>query len=249
MSKVVKRRHYSIAGIILTLSVGSAFVALGITMFVMFTASIIGESVDISVIVPYLFVLLLLAFGGAALYFGGKDTYHLIREHRAKKYGREGTAKIFTHSSKRAGKNSNGRLWSFTLSYQDGGEYKKFKTDYVFDVNEYRYLLSLPEVAIKIDGNFVAIDEQFTDELYKIHSRFGIEMAFFKQKPVRICLILFGVFFFLALAYLITAIVLSTTIGLDIGVLLSIVLLFSIPTPFMIVLAIYLIQWIWFRNK
>ena len=243
MSKEIKRRHYSVGPIILMLTVGSIFTAIGIALVVIMISSLIKVNfigIDAFIIVPFILIIALLGFGGVALYMGGKEVYLWIREHRTKRRGNDATAIITDYkcASFSKGGNTNKR-WALILSYKDGGENKTFTTDYLFEINEFKYLRKLPKIKIKIDGDFVAVTEPFTEDIYKLDSRYGIEKAFFKQKPVAILLRLWMVFFFIALAFLIISMVIGNSVCMQI----AIPVIFAVHFPFVIPLAILLIKW------
>ena len=243
MSKEVKRRHYSVGPIILMLTVGSVFTAIGVALVVIMISSIIKHGlvgIDAFIIVPIIMTLALLGFGGVGLYMGGKQIYLWIREHKTKRQGKDATAKIIDYKCASFSKGgNNNKRWALVLSYTDGGERKTFTTDYLFEINEFKYLRTLSEIKIKIDGEFVAVTEPFTEDIYKLDSYYGIERAFFQQKPVKIIMRLWVVCFFASLIFLFV----SMAIGNSACLRVAIPLIFAISFPFAIPLAILLIKW------
>lgn len=244
MSKEVKRKHYGVGPIILMLTVGSVFTVIGVAMVVIIISSMIKHGlvgIDAFIIVPIIMILALLGFGGVGLYMGGKQVYLRIREHKTKIRGKDATARMIDYkcASFSKGRNTNKR-WALVLSYTDGGERKTFTTDYLFEINEFKYLRTLKEIKIKTDGEFVAVTEPFTEDIYKLDSRYGIEKEFFRKKSVSVLLRLWTAFFFIALAFLIVSIV----IGDRVCIKIAIPVIFGVHFPFVIPLAILLIMWI-----
>ncbi|MBD5087069.1 MAG: hypothetical protein HDT32_06940 [Clostridiales bacterium] len=134
---------------------------------------------------------LVLAFLGGgifALVWGWKGVYHWRKKRLTKKYGEDGFA-IIVESHWHAEGNDNSSFhrtyvrYGFDLAYKKDGEVKTFKTDEVYDVNEYEYLKSLDKVKVKIYKNYVAIDEDFLYEIYKKDSVHGYNKKYFTEKP------------------------------------------------------------------
>lgn len=248
MSKKVKNRNYSISSIALLLIVGSIFMAVGIAILGITLNGLIEYGITligIGIIMPIVLIIALLGFGIMAIVMGSKQIYFWVMQSKTLKYGRDATAKIVDYSSASFTKNTNNKLrYSFTLSYNDSGTNKNFKTDYIYDINEFKHLKELDRIKIKIHGNFVAICETFTEDIYKLDSTYGIEIAFFKQKPVSILFKLWMVFFLIAL------ILLFVSLGIGNGTFMSVslIFLFTIHFPFAITLAIYLIKWLKRKN-
>ncbi len=239
----IRKRHYSIATIVLLLTIGGIFTALGIAFTVIIIDGAIKtglKDAGAGILMPIVLILALLGFGITALVFGGKDIYLWIRAVRTDKRGRDATAHIVNYKSASFSRKINTRRrYALVLLYKDGEKNKKFTTDYLFDVNEFRYLKKLKSVKIKIDGSFVTVCEQFPKEIYKLDSTYGIEVAFFKQKPVAILLRLWAVFFFLALAFFIVSMIVADGVYTE----AAIITLFVIHFPFVIPMAVYLIKW------
>jgi len=239
----VKKRHYSILSIALLLIVGSIFTALGIALAIITLDGIFKygiAQIGVGIIMPIVLISALLGFGTSALVMGGKQIYLWIRERKAKKYGRDATAQIVDFKSASFGKRTNTRIrYAFVLTYTDGEENKKFTTDYLYDINEFKYLKGLESLKIKVDGNFVTISESFPREIYKLDSTYGIEIAFYKQKPVAVLIRLWSVCFLIVLAFFIVSII----IGNGVVTKVAIILLFAVHFPFAIPLAFYLIKW------
>ncbi|MDE6303038.1 MAG: hypothetical protein K2M36_05575, partial [Clostridia bacterium] len=188
----VKRRNYSIGNIVLFLTIGGVFTALGISLLAITFDGVIKYGIAVigaGIIMPIILILALLGFGITALVMGGKQIYLWIRGSITLKRGKDATAKIVGHKSASFGKNANTRKrYALVLSYNNGEENKTFTTDYLFDINEFRYLSRLECIKVKIDGNFISVCEPFPKDIYKVDSTYGIELAFYKQKPVAILL-------------------------------------------------------------
>lgn len=232
------------SGIILFV-IGSVFTALGIALLVITIKGLVSAG-DLSmigwgIIMPIILILALLGFGTAALAIGGKQIGSRIRQSRTYLRGRDGTAQIIDSKSASFRKGGNNRKrYALVLAYCDGNEDKIFTTDYLFDVNEYKYLKKLDSIKVKINGNFVTVCEPFPEDIYKVDSTFGIEIAFFKQKPVAILLRLWMLFLIVAVVFLIVSFFIkNSTVTLA-----AIIVLFSVHFPFVIPLAILLIKWI-----
>ena len=229
--------------IIFLFVVGSIFTALGITIIKIAIENILKHDISIigaSIILPFILVAALLAFGIYALLMSGKQIYLWIRESKTQKNGKESTAQIVDYRSASFSKRSNNRIrYSLTLSYTEGGVNKIFKTDYIFDINEFRYLQELKSVKIKIDGNFVTVCEPFAKDIYILDSTYGIEIAFFKKKSVAILLRLWITFFFIALAFLIVSLVIGKGSLLE----AAFIILSVINIPFVVPLIVLLIKW------
>ena len=188
---VINRRQYSIFKVVMLTIGGAIFLALGIKLLSMEIEMLIediqaGKSLDGSYIFMSIVILLLFFFGAIPLFLGWRDVYHSQRKRIARKRGEEGYAVIvesFGHSEGgRTGANIN-RYYGFVLRYEIDGEEKTFKTDAVFEINEFKYLKSLDKVKIKIYKNYVVIDEEFRYEIYKRDSRTGLDKKYFTEKP------------------------------------------------------------------
>ena len=188
---VIHRRQYSVFKVVMLTFGGAVFVTLGITLLINEIESAMadfqaGKSLGGSDIFMSVLVLLLFIFGGIPLFLAWKDVYHSLRKRNARKCGEDGFAVIvesFGHSEgSRAGANVN-RCYGFVLRYEKDGEEKTFKTDAVFEINEYKYLTSLDKVKVKIYKNYVVIDEEFRYEIYKRDSRTGLDKKYFTEKP------------------------------------------------------------------
>ncbi len=169
------------------LTAGIIFVAIGIAVPVsIMIASAPKDFANGYILIPIIFFgLIPIAVDTVPLVMGVKQIYGWVRLNKAKKSSIETTAtitdyKIVSHSK---GGNLN-KGYALTLSYTLNDNNKTFTTDYLFDINEFRYLKKLDKIRIKIDGNFVAVNQPFTEDIYKLDARYEIETAFFKQKPV-----------------------------------------------------------------
>lgn len=247
MKKEVHRKRYSVSTIVMLLTAGIIFVAIGIAVPVsIMIASAPKDFANGYILIPIIFFgLIPIAVGTVPLVMGVKQIYGWVRLNKAKKSSIETTAtitdyKIVSHSK---GGNLNKR-YALTLSYTLNDNNKTFTTDYLFDINEFRYLKKLDKIRIKIDGSFVAVTEPFTEDIYKLDARYEIETAFFKQKPVAKTLKIWRILCVIAIAFLIVAIVLTTILEQGIYVLIGVILLFSVNLPVAIVIAVYLIKWI-----
>lgn len=228
------------------LIVGGIFTAMGIAILTITIKGLI--QVDISVIgwgiiMPIVLILAFFGFGIAALVMGGKQVYSRIRQKITYVRGTEGTARITDYKSAYFGKGGHTRTrkrYALVLTYNDGGEDKTFTTDYLFDVNEYKYLQRLSCIKVKIDGNFVTVCEQFPKDIYEVDSTYGIETAFFKQKPVAILLRVWTAMFIAAIVFLIVSFFIKNSAVTS----AAIITVFAVHFPFVIPLAILLIIWI-----
>ncbi len=252
MSKEVKRRHYSIINIVFPFIIGSIFIALAIGILVSIIKSYIkfDGAFDWFTLVPIvLFVILPISLGSVALYFAGKDVYHWIMEFKTKKRGFETTAYITDYKTVSHNKRQNTR-YSLVLSYKDeNNDTKTFKTNYIFEINEFKQLRALNNIKVKVYKNFVAVVEPFTEDTYKLDSKYHIELEFYKQKPVAITLKIWRICCIAAIILLIISIILTTTLNNGIYLIISVGLLFAANMPFAIILSIYLIRWIWGNDK
>lgn len=231
------------SGIMLSI-IGGIFTAMGVAISVITIKGLIEVDIKLigwGIIMPIVLILAFFGFGITALVMGGKKLYSRIRQSMAYARGKESTARIADCKSASFRKGGHNRIrYALVLAYNDGDENKTFTTEYLFDVNEHRYLQKLDGIKIKIDGNFVTVCEPFPKEIYEVDSTFGIELAFFKQKPVAILLRLWTVLFILAIVFLIV----SFFIGNSTVTLAAIITLFAVHFPFVIPLAIFLIIWI-----
>ena len=238
-----QNRKTPLASSILLLTVGAVFAAIGIAMVVIVLDGLIkyeGSNVGAGIIMPIIFILALFGFGITALVMGGKRIFSRIKQSVTYRRGKESRAKIIDYKSVSFAKGGNKRFrYALILAFRDNNEDKTFTTDYLFDVNEYRYLQKLDSISVKVNGNFLTVCEPFPKDIYQVDSTYGIEISFFKQKPVAILLGLWTVFFFAALLFLIV----SFIIGNSAVTMAAIITLFSVHFPFAIPLAIYLVKW------
>lgn len=238
-------RKSSLSSGILLLTVGGIFTAIGIALFAITIKGIVTAG-DLSVIgwgiiMPIVLILALLGFGTTAFIMGGKKVCSRIKQSVTYRRGKDGTARVIDHKSASFDKGGNKRIrYSLILAYNDGNEDKTFTTDYLFDVNEYKYLQKLDGIKVKINGNFVTVCEPFPKDIYKVDSIYGIEMAFFKQKPVAILLSLWLIFFIAAAIFL----TVSFFIGNSAITSAAIIAVFAVHFPFVIPLAVLMIIWI-----
>ena len=247
MGKEVNRKRYSLSVIILLLSIGFVFTALGVYLCVALIASICKDGdFNAFFLVPFIFVILLVGFGVTGLVWGGKRAYNWARFNKAKRSKTEAFAKIVDYKiSYNGSKNRSfiNKRYSLTLSYDQDGQNKTFKTDYLYDMNEFRYLKSLDKVKIKIDGNFAVVAETFTEDIYTHDSTYGIEMSFYKQKHVAITLKILRIAEIIAVALLFVFI--GLTVALDNGLffIIGAIVLFAVNMPFAVILAVFFIRW------
>lgn len=237
-------RKSSLSTGILLFITGSIFTAIGIAMLVITVKGLITAGdfniIGWGIIMPIILIFALLGFGITALTMGGKRLYLRIKQSKTYSRGKEVTAQIVDFKSASFSKDHNTRIrYALVLVYNDDGENKIFTTDYLYDVNEFRYLKELDGIKVKIDCNFAAVCEPFPKEIYKVDSTYGIEKEFYKQKPVAIIFRLWIIFFIAALAFLIT----SFFIRNSAITLAAIITVFSVHFPFVIPLAVYLIKW------
>ena len=225
--------------------VGLVFIAVAIGVLVNLIISCVKSPASIgwSVLVPFLLYFLIpMAFGCLALYFSIKEIYHAVCECKVKKSGVETTArlvdfKVVSHE------NTVNKRYALVLSYEFNGETKTFTTNYIFEINEFTYLKSLESIKIKTDGNFVAVVEPFNEDIYKLDSRYEIELDFYKQKPVAKTLKIWRICCITAIILLFVSIILTVTLNNGLYLIIGVSLLFSANLPFAIILAICLISW------
>lgn len=249
MKKEVYRKRYSVVTVVMLLAGGGVFIALGIGVAVALISSLVRgprTSQDAYVIIPLLlFVVLPIALGTFTFVLGGRQVYSWVRINRAIKYGLETTAvikdyKVVSHSKS----GTMNKRYALTLSYKAGDGTKTFTTDYLFDINEFKHLRKLNKIQVKVDGNFVAVTEPFTEDVYKLDSRYEIETAFFKQKPVAKILRVWRIICLIAIAWLFISIVLTTLLKNGTYLLTGVIILLAVNLPVAIILAVYLIMWI-----
>ena len=188
---VINRGRYSVVKIVMLSFGGGVFVALGVALVVREIESLIKNAQTVKpsfggVILFTVLTLMLFVFGGMPLYIALRDVYHWVMTSITKKRGEISYATIVDSrcisQGGKAGPNIN-LSYAFELLYEKDGEKKIGKTDTVYDINEYKYLKSLPQVRIKIYKNYVVIDEEFRYEIYKLNSRYGIDKKYFVEKP------------------------------------------------------------------
>lgn len=235
-----KNRKSSLSSGILLFTLGGIFTAIGITMTVIVIRGLIKSASDVGagILLPIVMILALLGFGITALVMGGKQIYSRIRQSITYRHGKENTATIINYKTASFGRGGNTRRrYALVLSYDDG---KTFKTDYLYDVNEFNYLKKLKDVSVKTSGKFLTVCEPFPKNIYKVDSNYGIELEFYRQKPVKILLILWRAFFLVAFIFLIISFFIKNSSVTT----AAIITIFAVNFPFVIPLSIYLIQWI-----
>lgn len=239
-------RKSSLSTGILLFTIGSIFTAIGIAILVitvkgLITAGDFGIIIGWGIIMPIVLILALLGFGITALVMGGKRIYSRIRQSIACRRGKEDIAKVIDCKSASFDSGGNIRIrYALILAYHDNGEDKTFTTDYLFDVNECKFLQKLGKIKVKKDGNFITVCEPFPKEIYKVDSVYGIERAFFKQKPVAILLLLWIIFLFAAFIFLIVSFIIGNSVVTE----SAIIILFAVNFLFVIPLAVYFIMWL-----
>ena len=230
------------SGILLSV-VGGIFTAVGIALLVITIKGLIESGISEiggGIVMPIVLILAFFGFGITALIMGGKQIFLRIKQSITYRRGKEITAYITDYKTASFSKGGNTRIrYAVEITYSDGGESKSFTTDYLYDVNEFKYLKELVTIKVKIDKNFVTICEPFPNEIYKVDSNYGIELEFYRQKPVAILLRLWMVFFVVAFVFLI----ISFFVGNSTLTLAAIVTVFAVHFPFVIPLAVYLIKW------
>lgn len=227
---------------IIILALGIFIIAIGVAVLIISIKNYISNAK--SEIVPQIVVsFVVLCLGVLPIVLGGKQIYLRIRQSKTGRRGKETTAKITDYRTKGGRPTADGRMlsirYAFVLLYNDGVSDKTFTTDFIYDINEYNYLMKLDKVRIKFDGDFAVISESFPKDIYKVDSRYGIELKFYKQKRIKILFCLWAIFFVAALSFLIASIILEN----ETAILVAIILLPNINIPFMIALAIYLVKW------
>lgn len=241
-------RKSSLSSGILLFTVGSIFTAIGVALIVITIKGIIEyglSMIGVGIVMPIIFILAFFGFGITALTMGGKQIYFRIRQRITYNQGKEIIAQIVDYKSASFSKGHNLRKrYALILEYKEDGENKTFTTDYLYDVNEFRYLKELDSIKVKVDSNFVTVCESFPKDIYKVDSTYGIEVEFFKQKPVTVLIRLWMIFFIVAFMFLIISFFVRNSTVTSV----AIISLFSVHFPFAIALAIYLIKW-FNRNK
>lgn len=232
---------------ILMLSVGSVFVALGVGVCIALISSVLrADPADVGffIVVPIiLWVLIPITFGAVALVMGGKPLYHLIKTKQTLQRGLATTARLVDYKTV----SHHGRLnrrFALKLAYALNGEPKTFTTDYVFDVNELKYLKSLSQIPVKVSGNFVAVAANFPDEIYQIVPRYEIPVAFFQQSIVRKTLRIFWRLCPMMMLGLLAAIVLTCVWHNGVYLVTAAIIFVAFNLPFALILAVCLIKWL-----
>ncbi len=254
MKKEVDRKRYSVLDIVMLLIIGSVFVAVGVAVLTNIIVSALRPpraSYNAAIIILVLiFGLLPIVFGSIPLVMSGKQIYGWIRLNKAKKSGFETTARINDYKIVSHSKRGNmNKRYALTLSYSVDGISKKFTTDYIFDINEFRYLRKLDKIKVKVDGNFVAVTEPFTEDIYKLDPKYEIELAFYKQKPVAKVMKIWRILCSIALAWLFIGIVLTIVLNNGIYFLTGVIALLASNIPFAIIFAVFLIKWLKGKRK
>ena len=169
-------RKSSLFGGIIKFTLGIVITAIGIAVMVMRIKDIISYNNSESEAVTQ--IILSLVFVGFGIFFivlGSKNFYLRILQSKTFRLGKEVTAKItdYKSMSPREGRNTCIRF-AFVLFYNDGISDKTFTTDYMYDVNEYNYLMRFEKVKIKFYNDFATICEPFPKDIYKVDSNYGI---------------------------------------------------------------------------
>lgn len=242
----MQRKHYSVSLMIFLLAIGGIFVALGIGIGIALIRSAVkgGGKAGAAVLLPlFLFCLLPIAFGCIPLVLAIKQIYYAVGEKKALRVGTDATARIIDYKCVAHHGRANKR-YALVLAYVQNGEQKRFTTDYVFDINEFRRLQSLKCVKIKVDGNFVAVAETFTEDDYKLHPKYEIEMEFFRQPVVKNALRVWAVLSILALIAVVVSIVLTVTKNESLFLIIAVLSFGAVQIPFVIITAVCLIKWL-----
>lgn len=234
---------------ILLLICGSIFTALGVAIVVIIIKGLIQYGIgiiSIGIIMPILLISALLGFGITILIMGGKKIYLRLKQNQTYNKGTIITAQLIDYKSANFGKRTNTCIrYALVLSYNDEGENKTFTTDYLFDINEFNHLKKLKNIKVKLYNNFVIVNEQFSEDIYKVDSVYGIETEFYKKKPVALLMRLWRIFFVFSIIFLVASFIIKDSTVTTI----AIITIFTIHFPFVIPLAIYLIKWITRKNK
>ena len=224
---------------IIILTLGVFLTVIGSALLIMSIKDSISN--DNSELVAQIVVsLVVLGFGIILIVLGGKKIYLRIRQSKTIRSGKETTAKITDYRTVSFAEGRGARIrYAFVLFYNDGVSDKTFTTDFIYDINEYKYLMGLEKVRIKFDKNFATISEPFPKDIYKVDSDYGIDLKFFKQKSIKILFCLWAIFFAAALSFLIASIIM----GNGTAILAATIFVFGINGPFMLALAVSLIKW------
>lgn len=238
------RKHFCFSEILFLLILGSVFIAVGLGVLIAVTVSVFrAGKVVVAALVPiFCFGLLPIAFGSIPLVLGIKRLRSFIGERKADRFGVESTARI-TDSKVVSHNGRLNRRFAFKLSYEWNGQQKSFVTDYLYDLNEFRYLQSLKRVKIKVVGKFVAISEPFPEDIYEINPRYEIETAFFKQSAVKKIFRIWGIVVRIAVLLLIGGAVLSAVLHRAIYLIVAAILFAAANVPLAVIGAVFLIKW------
>ncbi len=246
----MQKRRYHVGPIVLLLFCGGVFTALGVALVCITVSSIWrAPSVDVATcLMPLIFIVPLLGFGITGLVMGFRMIRGWVKLHQTQRVGEITTARLVDYKVVA----HNGRVnkrYALVLEYYVDGSYRTFTTDYIFDINEFKYLSKLKEFKVKVNGNFVSVAEEFRADIYQLDPHYGIEMAFYQQKPVRRILTAWRICVLVGIAWLVVAIILTTTLGESLFLLSAVFLLFCGNFPFAILTAVYLIKWLTRREK
>ncbi len=246
MSEVVRKKRYHVGPIILLLFCGGVFTALGVAL-VGITISSFWRAPSVKEIamaftLPLIFIVALLGFGITALVMAFRMIRGWVKLNQTQKVGTITTARLVDYKVVAHNGNTNKR-YALVLEYEDNGTYRTFTTDYIFDINERKYLSKLKDIKVKVNGDFVTVAEEFTADIYQLDPHYGIELAFYRQKPVRRILTAWRICVIVAIIWLVVAIILTTTLGESLFLLSAVFLLFVGNIPFAILTTIYLIKW------
>ena len=242
-----KRKRIDVSTIIFSSILGCVFIALGIGVLIAVLSSLTrvdNVKTGFAAIVPILLLgILPIAMGCVPIVMTVRELNYARKEKKACQFGIENTAKIIGHKTVSYYGVVN-RRFALKLSYIVGGTQKTFMTDYLYDINEMRYLQSRRHIQIKVHENFVAVTEEFPNDIYTINPKTEIETAFFKQRAVKITLRIYLILCAISIAFLILSMVLSTVLHNRVYLVTAALLFVGISFPFAIILLVFLIKWI-----
>lgn len=235
--------------LVLQTIVGTLFAAGGVVLAVVFFCDAVKDkSVDAFTFAAVFVPLLMAAAGVFLLVVTGREIRRWARTNKAQRSDVFAQARI-ADSKVKWYKDTVDRRFALVLSYEHDGETKTFTTDFLFDVNEFRYLSSLPSVRVKVDGDFVAVAESFAEEIYTVDSRFEIETAFLRQKHARVLLTVWKILGIVSLALLVLSAAATFATGKELFLFLAVSLLTAANLPCGVVFVVFYFRWKRTRTK
>ena len=241
-----KKARYNRIEVIFEIALGGVFIAVGLGVTIAVSSSVIGADATAlyaAAVVPIsLFGVLPIAFGLIPFTTACKKIAYSRREKRALQRGTNATAQILGCKTVSYNGTQNKR-YALKLTCTVDGKEKFFTTDYLFDVNEYKYLRHR-SVAVKVDGNFFAVTEPFPRDIYTVNPMYGIEWDFFTQNKVRATLRILRIAVALTLTVLLSAVVATVVLHKGIYLIVAAIAFVAVNIPFAVLLAVFFLQWV-----